>query len=121
MDTHQESQKPHAADVHLIDLVGAALVDPSLHTDARMRLHRDLTELIESARHDLSGPAISEAPRLSAEPPDGELAEVVAARELTKVLSAVLVDPDLHTDTRLRLREEIHEMIRAAHQGAAVQ
>ena len=117
MNAQQESHKPDATDVHLVDLVSAALVDPNLHTDARMRLHGELTELIEAARHGLSSRAISEAPALSQEPADRS--EVLAARKLAEVLSAVLVDPNLHTDTRLRLHQEIPEMIQAAHQHAA--
>ena len=120
MNAQQETQKPLAADVHLVDLVSAALVDPSLHTDARMRLHGELTELIENARHGLSSREISEAPTPSPELAEREVAEVAAADELAKVLSTVLVDPRLHTDTRLRLHQQIPEMIRAAHKQPAV-
>ena len=118
MNAKREGHKRDGADIHLLDVVSAALIDPNLHTDARLRLHGELTELIESARQGLTGPSISEAPTLSPEPPDGELEQVLAARELTEVLSAVLVDPSLHTDTRLRLHEQIPELIRAAHQAA---
>jgi len=120
MNAQQPSQQPDAADVHLVDIVSTALVDPELHTDARMRLHRELTELIESARHGLSGLEITEASTQSPESADGGSAEVVAAHKLSKVLSAVLVDPSLHTDTRVRLNEQIPEMIRAAHKQPAV-
>jgi hypothetical protein len=120
MNAQQETQKPDTADVHLVDLVSAALVDPELHTDARMRLHRELTELIETTRHGLSGREISEPPTPSREPADAEAPQVVAAHALTKALSTVLVDPRLHTDTRLRLHKQIPEMIRAAHNQFAV-
>ena len=120
MNAQQESQKPDTADVQLVDLVSAALVDPELHTDARMRLHAELTELIENARHGLTGREIGEAPTPSGEAADAEAAQVVAAHALTKVLSTVLVDPSFHTDTRLRLHKQIPEMIRAAHKQPAV-
>ena len=119
MNAQQESQTPDAADVHLVDLVSAALVDPNLHTDSRMRLHGELRELIESSRHGLRGRATSEAPALSPERSESGAAEVLAARELAEVLSAVLVDPNLHTDTRLRLHEQIPEMIRGVRQQDA--
>jgi len=117
MNAQQETRE--GVDVHLVDLVSAALVDPDLHTDARLRLHRELAELIEGSREGLTGRRINEAPPLSPEPADGELAEVVAARGLAQVLQAVLVDPSLHTDMRLRLHEEVPELIRAAHAHAA--
>ena len=120
MNAQQESQNPDAADVHLVDLVSAALVDPELHTDARMRLHGELTELIENARHGVTGREISEAPTPPSEPADGEAAQVVAAHALTKDLSTVLVDPRVHTDTRLRLHKQIPELIRAAHRQPTV-
>jgi len=118
MNVQRESHKLDGADGHLVDLISAALVDPNLHTDARLRLHAELAGVIERARQDLPGATGMETPLMPRQPQEGDLEEVVAARVLAELLSAVLVDPNLHTDTRLRLHAEIPELIRAAHQGA---
>ena len=39
--------------------------------------------------------------------------------KLVDLVSTALVDPNLHTDTRLRLHEQIPAMIRAEHERAA--
>jgi hypothetical protein len=38
---------PETAIEHLPELVGSVLVDPNIHTDARMQLHREIRELLE--------------------------------------------------------------------------
>ena len=106
MNVHEQTPKLDGPDRQLVDLVAAALVDPNLHTDTRMRLHGELTALVHGAHRDLNGSAMLEAPL---QPEDGELA---------KMLAALLVDPNLHTDLRMRLHEQIPELIRAAHQHA---
>ncbi len=107
MNVHEQTPKLDGPDGQLVDLVAAALVDPNLHTDARMRLAGELSALVGSTRTDLYGSAIHEA---NAQAEDGEPA---------KMLAAVLVDPTLHTDLRMRLHEQIPELIRAAQQDAA--
>jgi hypothetical protein len=110
MNPPQTTNKLDGADAHLVDLVATVLGDPNLHTDARMRLHRQLTELLQRTQQDMRRPATAEEPAPSQTPEDGQL---------PKILQAVLVDPNLHTDQRMRLHNQIPELIRAAHQPAA--
>ena len=110
MNANETTDKLDDADAQLVDLVASALVDPNLHTNVRMRLRRELTELLRSAHQDLHRPATGEAPRSSQTPEDGEL---------PKMLQAVLVDPNLHTDQRMRLHAEISELVRTARQHNA--
>jgi hypothetical protein len=35
-------------DKQLVDLLTAVLVDPHLHTDTRMRLHREISEILQT-------------------------------------------------------------------------
>ncbi len=35
-------------DKRLVDLLTAVLVDPQLHTDTRMRLHREISEILQT-------------------------------------------------------------------------
>ena len=77
-----------------------------MRTDTRMRLHRELGELLHRAHADLRG---------SGEAPPSE-----PSSHLPSVLEDVLVDPDLHTDARLRLHHEIQEILRRHGQYARV-
>lgn len=88
----------------MLDLVKAVLVDPSLHTDARMRISAQLTDLLNSAHDEMhrSGPPPSSPPR-----PGGP----AHGRPPVDLLSDVLVDPNLHTDLRLALHERIAELL----------
>jgi hypothetical protein len=85
--------------------VTAALVDPNLHADTRMHISTQITELLRGTHEDLYGR-------------DGrDRRERVAAEhdhQVAKMLEAVLVDPNLHTDLRLRLHREIEEILRSA-------
>jgi len=110
MNPQESTDKPDDPDAHLVDLVASALVDPNLHTDTRMRLYHQLTELIQGAHEDLHGAAAGAAPTGSQTPEDGQL---------PKMLRAVLVDPNLHTDTRMRLHHRISELVRNAREHAA--
>ena len=38
-----------AQDTQLVDLMTAVLVDPNLYTDLRMRLHREIRQVLASA------------------------------------------------------------------------
>jgi hypothetical protein len=91
-------------DKQLVDLVSAALVDPNLHTDVRMRLCREITEILRSAHEDLYGPTGHEVHRHALE---------AHGDHISPLLTSVLVDPNLHTDTRMRLYSEIYEMLQA--------
>jgi hypothetical protein len=92
-------------DGKLLDLVRSALVDPNLHTDLRMRLHSEITELLKSTHEHMHGPGGREAHERS-------------PVELPNLLEEVLVDPNLRTDLRMRLHNEIPQLLRAAHQRA---
>jgi len=110
MNPQEDTDKLDDPDAHLVDLVASALVDPNLHTDTRMRLYHQLTELIQRARENLHGAAAGAAPAASRTPEDGQL---------PKMLRAVLVDPNLTTDERMRLHHRISEVVRNAREHAA--
>ena len=105
MNVEEKSHKLPADDGELVDLVTAALVDPNLHTDTRMHISNEITELLRTTHEDLYGPHGREAHERTAAAHDHQVA---------KMLEAVLVDPNLHTDLRLRLHREITEILRAA-------
>lgn len=42
-------------DKQLVDLLTAALVDPNLHTDVRMRLHRAISEILATPDRAVEG------------------------------------------------------------------
>jgi hypothetical protein len=93
----------------LVDLVSAVLVDPNLHTDLRMRLAREIGALLQAAHRDPHGGLVGQTDPESAQAPEDHL---------PSLLRSVLVDPDLHTDLRMRLYREIPELVRAAHEQA---
>lgn len=106
-----ETQVQVGTDEKLVDLVSEVLVDPGLHTDLRMRLCRDITGLLDTAHGDAtaSSPAVGGAHEGAIE----------AHRDgVSRMLAAVLVDPNLHTDLRMRIYREIPEMVRAAYATA---
>lgn len=107
MSAQRQTSKLDAADGQLVDLVATALVDPNLHADARMHLASELAALVDDAQTDLHVTAIHQAQR---PPQDGGLATILAA---------LLVDPNLHTDLRMRLHEQIPKLIAAARQDAS--
>jgi hypothetical protein len=90
-------------DRELVELLRAVLVDPNLHTDRRMRLHREISAILRSARHDLYGESATDA---------REPALEVASERLPDLLTRVLVDPNLYTDLRMRLHREIWAVLR---------
>jgi hypothetical protein len=107
--TEQHTHRLGPEDKQLVDLVTAALVDPNIHTDARMRLYEEITELLRDADHRRRGGA--EEPR----PPAKALPEPSPDSDgVSRVLTDVLVDPNLHTDTRMRLHDQISRLVRDA-------
>ena len=92
-------------DHQLVDLVSAVLVDPNLHTDLRMRLHEEISRLLRTA-HERSHVVTAHAARHGQVPAPG--------RHLPDLVQAVLSDPNLHTEMRMRLHQEIPEIVRAA-------
>lgn len=100
-----------ADDRELVDLLTAVLVDPNLHTDLRMRLHREVSAILRAAREELDRAAADKV----------QAHEVERHEEpLPDLLMAVLVDPDLYTDLRMRLHREIHEVVSRAHESHSV-
>ena len=89
-------------DQKLVDLLRDALVDPNLHTDTRLRLYQDIVEMLREADVDMHGLARSDpnAPALAAH-----------GGRLPELLATVLVDPNVHTDTRMRLHEQIARIL----------
>jgi hypothetical protein len=93
-------------DHRIVDLVTTALVDPNLHTDTRMRLHDEITKILQCAHEDTYGPS-------GLQTHEQRLTE--HDHHLPKVLESVLVDPNLTTERRMRLHQEISELLTASH------
>lgn len=90
-----------ADDLELVDLLTAVLVDPNLHTDLRMRLHRQVSAILRVVREELVAGSAG----------DGQLGAEDHDDQLPDLLTAVLVDPDLYTDLRMRLHREIRAIL----------
>src|SRR5579862_6241487 len=85
-----------------VDQLSAVLEDPNLHTDQKMRLHREISELLRRTHEDLYGPS---------GPAVHERTFEMHGDHLPAVLAAVLVDPNLHTDQRLRLYHQLARLL----------
>ena len=96
-------------DQKLVDLLQDVLVDPNLHTDTRLRLHQEIAEILREAHVDLHGPAGRDVHARALEAHGGRLPDLLAT---------VLVDPSLHTDTRMRLHEQIARILDSARSRA---
>ena len=105
MNAEAKTQNLSAEDGELVDLVSTALVDPNLHTDTRMRMSHQITELLRGAHEDLYGADGRERHERTAAKHDHQVPEM---------LEAVLVDPNLHTDLRMRLHREIEDILSRA-------
>jgi hypothetical protein len=92
-----------ATDGELLDLVQAALRDPNLHTDVRLRIARQITELVRATQCELYGDSA---------PEEHERALAAHGGHVPSLLEAVLVDPNLHTDMRMRIYRDIPQMLR---------
>jgi len=103
MQHEKEGLEPE--DQELVDLLQDALVDPNVHTDTRLRLHQEIAEILREAHVDLHGPAGHEVHARAPEAHGGRLSDLLAT---------VLVDPNLHTDTRMRLHEQIARIVDSA-------
>jgi hypothetical protein len=97
-----ESSSPDEG--QLVSLVTGVLVDPNLHTDVRMRLQRELAEILRSAQEETYGRSA----------PPGEQQLRAHRDDLPSLLQSVLVDPNLHTATRMRLHRKIGQMLQSA-------
>ncbi len=114
--TVSEPCKPplEGEDKQLVDLVTAVLVDPNIHTDTRMRLDQQITEIIRSADDDAYRRARRVAHARAQAPHPTHKGPETYVHDAPEVLSSVLVDPNLHTDMRMRIHEEISEILREA-------
>ena len=109
MKRHEQADELRGEDRRLVDLVTAVLVDPNVHTDLRMRLHREITEVLRTAQRELHGCSSG----------NGRVATFDASGEnVSTLLMAVLVDPTLHTDRRMRLHREIRAVLRCGKPAA---
>ena len=107
--TQHEKNRLEPEDQKLVDLLGNVLVDPNLHTDTRLRLYQEIAEILRGAQVDLHGPAGNEVHARALEAHGGRLPDLLAT---------VLVDPSLHTDTRMRLHEQIARILDSARSRA---
>ncbi len=98
------------ADARLVDLAESVLVDPNVHTDQRMRLHRQINELLRSAHHEIHGVHGPQVHASRVREADGQA---------SRLLSSVLSDPELTDDMRMRLHREIPRLLEAARRHAA--
>jgi hypothetical protein len=107
---HEQRTSPQltAEDRGLVDLLRAVLVDPNLHTDRRMRLHREISAILRAARRAMYG-ASADTPKEGALDADGD--------GLPDLLMSVLIDPNLYTDLRMRLHREIRALLGSAEAG----
>jgi hypothetical protein len=102
MNVEERTRQLSVEDGKLIDLVTAALADPNLHTDTRMRISNEIRELLRATHQDLYGGD------------GGKVREWTTAErdhQVSALLGAVLVDPNLHTDLRMRLHREIAQIL----------
>jgi hypothetical protein len=95
-----------AEDRDLVNLLRSVLVDPNVHTDLRMRLHREIRVVLSTALREMYG--------RSAGPERADATDGDGGR-LADLLRTVLVDPNLYTDLRMRLHREIRTVLSWAH------
>jgi hypothetical protein len=95
-----------AEDAELVDLLTAVLVDPNLHTDRRMRLHHEISAVLRAIERDLYGESGGESRYEAIEADSGELPDL---------LTTVLVDPNLHSDLRMRIHRDIRAILGGVH------
>jgi hypothetical protein len=91
-------------DAELIDLLTAVLVDPNLDTDLSMRLHREISAVLRAVHRNLYGESGGAF---------GHRALEAESSQLPDLLATVLVDPNLHSDLRMRLHRDIRTILRA--------
>jgi hypothetical protein len=109
MTAETKTQHLTGEDKDLVDLVASTLIDPNLHTDLRMRLHEEVTEILHQTHEELYG----------TRPASVEHEPSEQSARLRDLLAAVLVDPNLHTDARMRLHEDLPELLESARRHTA--
>jgi hypothetical protein len=109
--TQHDSTTPlYAEDRELVDLLTAVLVDPNVHTDLRMRIHRQVSAILRLVHERLVAGFASDVRQAAPDAHDDHLPDL---------LTAVLVDPNLYTDLRMRLHREIRAVLGEARAGPA--
>ncbi len=84
----------------LVDLLSAALEDPELSAEQRTRLRKEIEKVLWTAHEDEHGHA-GHAPRAH-------------EHDQVDLIRAVLVNPDIHTDTRMRIVQQISKVRESA-------
>ena len=84
----------------LVDLLSAALEDPELSAEQRTRLRKEIEKVLWTAHEDEHGHAGHE-PRAHDD-------------QVDRFIRAVLVNPDLHTDMRMRMVQQIEKVRESA-------
>jgi hypothetical protein len=101
----ERTQELPVEDAQLVDLLTAVLVDPNLHTDRRMRLHHQISAVLRAIQRDLYGDSGGESRYRTLETDSSQLPDL---------LTLVLVDPNLHSDLRMRIHREVRTILRTA-------
>src|SRR6478672_5514553 len=105
MATDQIKDQLSCEDQRLVRLVTVDLANPRMPLDVRARLHEKLTWLLTVAlvQAPVADPPMSREPGAETDP-DG----------VAHLLESVLTDPTTHTETRMRLHDEIAELLEPA-------
>ena len=93
------------AEGKVVDELAAVLADPNLHTDMQMRLQQEVKDLLRSTHEEAHGPA---------GPAVHESALATHGEHLPDLVTAVLTDPNVHSELRMRICREIPELVSAA-------
>ncbi len=100
-------------DRELLDLVSAVFTDPGVEAEVRMRIHEEIEDLLRTAHEDVYVAAVREVRSAPSHELPGAAPQEHDA-DLARLLEAMLVDPTLHTDTRMRLYHQIPALVQSA-------
>jgi hypothetical protein len=90
---------------NVVDELAAVLVDPDLHTDMRMHLQQEIRQLLRATHEEAHGSAGSAA---------HESALTAHGEHLPGLVTAVLTDPNVHSELRMRISREITALLSTA-------
>jgi uncharacterized membrane protein YheB (UPF0754 family) len=113
IDTEQQLRVLDDEDLRLLEQVTQVLADPGLHDRQRETLHREIHRLLRATHEAVYHAAVQQVH--GAAPHELRDSMLEHDPHTTKLLEAVLVDPNLNTDRRMRLYHEIPELFRTAH------
>ncbi len=102
-------------DRELVALVTTVLTDSSLKEELRLKIHHEIEDLLRDTHGDVYSAAVLEV-RGEVPHHGGHPALLDHDPEVARLLEAMLVDPTLHTDTRMRLYQEIPQLVESAHE-----